>query len=232
MKQFLLSFYILFLASTTLAMESSGTTNNCHCFKERSFNFEKKFAADSYLLTTNFNSFIAANFDITKSQIVMMKMKGGIDPDDLLIALYLSREGQVDLNALIAIRADGGSWKQIAESDDLHKKIFSDKVLQAILAADREKEAAAERITDQLLVEYFELDQTDIEKLRQSQMSGRILTLALNLERYGNGETKADEIIELYLEKQMSWGEIAHSFGLSPKATGRIFLPDAKDMMM
>lgn len=231
MKLYIFLMCVFFLSTNAVAMDVPTGTANCHCFKDRSYNPQKKYAADGYLLTTTFNSFIAANFDISKSQIVMMKMKGGVDSDDLLIALYVARAGRVDFNTLLAIRDNGGSWKHIIKSDSLAAAEKKDRVLQEILAADEVKEATAERVTDQLLQEYFSISQHEIKILRQHKLSGRELTLVLNLERYEKGKKSAADIVSLY-QRQMSWAEIAHSFELTPKETGRLLLPDSPELSM
>ncbi|RUM40181.1 MAG: hypothetical protein DSY80_10670, partial [Desulfocapsa sp.] len=75
--KFLIIMLLLFFSAPVSWAQMPEITSSCHCFKDRVYNPEKKFTADKYLLTTSFNSFIAANFQLSKSQIVMMKMKGG-----------------------------------------------------------------------------------------------------------------------------------------------------------
>ena len=217
-------FCFFFCPAIASAMEGPESATHCHCFQDRAFDPQKKFAADSYLLTTNFNSFIAAKFHISKSQIVMMKMKGGVEPDDLLIALYVAQVGRVELNSLLGILDNGGTWKQILESESMLKRERRENMVVDPLVIDDNKEAAAERVTDQLLKEYFKISEKDITILRKEGANGREITLLFNLERYGKRKKSAAEILSMYREQQMSWGEIAHSFGLSPKETGKLFL--------
>jgi len=215
---------VLLSACTVLAMDVPNQTNSCHCFKDRVFEPDKKFSADKYLITTSFNSFIAANFHISKSEIVMMKMKGGVDPDDLLIGLFVARAGEVELNSLLAIRDNGGSWKQILTSKSLHTDKSNENSLNAILTAIGNGEKAAEAVTDQLLKEFFEISDIDITALRKEGASGREITLVYLLERYGKRDATAADILTMYTRKKMSWGEIARYFGLTPKETGRLLL--------
>ena len=91
----------------------AGTTTACHCFRQRDYNPKAKFAADDYLLATCFNSLTARYFNISKRQIIMLKMKGGIHQDDLLTALQLHRNFSLDLQQLVSLRQQGYPWKDI-----------------------------------------------------------------------------------------------------------------------
>ena len=226
MKKLLSLLLGLFIAGNASAMEVPQSATNCHCFQERAFNQQKKFAADLYLLTTSFNSFIAANFHISKRQIVMMKMKGGVHPDNLLIGLYVARAGQVDLNSLLAVLDNGGTWKQILESGSVHRSADTDSIFNSIAAAGDDRTEAVELVTDQLLEEFFGISAVDIMALRKEGAAGREITLVYLLEKYGKPETTAVAILRMYTRQHMSWGEIAHFFGLSPKETGKLISQD------
>ena len=219
-------FFALFMVGDAVAMEAPQSTKNCHCFQERAFDQQKKFAADPYLLTTSFNSFIAANFHISKSQIVMMKMKGGVHPDDLLIGLYVARAGKVDFNSLLAILQDGGTWKQIMESGNVQRSADTDTIFNTIAATGDDKTQAVEVVTDQLLEEFFGISASAIMALRKEGAAGREITLILLLEKYGEPETTAVDILRKYTRQEKSWGEIAHFFGLTPKETGKLLSQD------
>lgn len=224
MKTLFCLFFVLISVSVVTAMDIPQSTSSCHCFKDRVFDPERKFAADKYLLTTSFNSFIAANFNISKSQIVMLKMKGAVDPDDLLIGLFVARTGDVELNSLLAILDNGGTWNQILTSESLQNKRSDGKVFHSILAALNAPGEAAEVVTDQLLKEFFGISDLDIAGLRKEGASGREMTLVYLLERYGKREKTAADILTMHTREQKSWGEIARFFGLSPKETGKLLL--------
>ncbi len=215
-------FCVFIVATPVSAMDTPEFASNCHCFQERSLNLQKKFAADKYLLTTSFNSFIAANFHISKGQIVMMKMKGGVDPDNLLIALYVARAEDVDLDNLLAILDNGGTWKQILTSDGLQTAGSHQAIFQAIIAAGDNTVEAAEIVTDQLLKEFFKISDLEIVALRKRGANGRKITLVYLLERYGKREKTANDIFSMRIKEQKSWGEIAAFFGLTPKETGKL----------
>lgn len=220
MKNLFCLFLVLLSVSMASAMDVPENTSNCHCFKDRILDPQKKFSADSYLLTTSFNSFIAANFHISKSQIVMMKMKGGVNPDDLLIGLYVARAGNVELDSLLAILANGGTWQQILASESLQHTDEKD-VFDAIVQLDDPTEIV-ERVTNQLLMEFFEISDVSIATLRKEGANGREITLVYLLERYGKRQRSAADILAMYTKEEKSWGEIARFFGLSPKETGKL----------
>ena len=194
----------------------------CHCFEEREFNPQRKFAADNYLLTTSFNSFVAVNFNLSKSQIVMMKMKGGVAPDTLLIALFLSREGGVDLGVVLAILENGGTWEQVVESKNIKVIPQAQKVFAAIVATGENYAEAAEIVTDELLKSYFSMQETEILELRNEHATGRELVLMNILAQNTKRVSSLGEILAMHSKQEKSWAEIAHYFGFTPKETGRL----------
>ena len=222
MKNLFCLLLVLLSASLAFAMEQPNSTINCHCFKDRTFDPENKFAADSYLLTTSFNSFIATNFNISKRQIVMMLMKGSVGPEDLLIGLYLAREADVDLESLLAILDNGGTWEQILVSSNLQQKENNEEFLKSLGTVINDKKAAVEMITDQLVKDFFEVNQPAIDILRKEGANGREITLVYLLEKFGNRDKSASEILVMKTHEKKSWGEIALFFGLSPKGTGKL----------
>lgn len=217
---------MLMFTPVVQAMDMSNISNSCHCFKDRALDPQRRFAADAYLLTTSFNSFIAANFRISKSQIVMMKMKGGVDPDDLLVALFVSRAGGVELKSLLAVIENGGSWVDIFASKSLQ---VGDADLQTFMALGEvagDKKKAGELVTDSLLKDFFSIREQDISILRREGATAREITLVYLLEKYGRRDASAADIYAMYGKEKMSWGEIAEFFGLTPKATGKLLLSD------
>lgn len=218
----ILTFFIFIAQASAMDMTMVQSAANCHCFQERSFDPLKKFAADEYLLATSFNSFLSVNFKISKAQLIMMKMKGAVNPDDLLIALFVARAANADLDSLLAILDNGGTWKQILKSESLQLPGNHRAVFNAIIAEGENTSAAAERVTDQLLKEFFGISDAEIAGLREKGVNGREVTLAFILERQDNVGKKASEIVSMRIGGQMSWGEIAASFGFSPKETGKL----------
>jgi len=224
MKTLFCLFLVLFSSSMAVAVETPQSATNCHCFKNRLFDPQRKFSADKYILTTSFNSFIAASFHISKRQIVMMLMNDSVGSDDLLIGLYLARARQVELESLLAILDNGGTWQQILESPSSHNKGIDEEVLKTIQSVINDKAATVDLITDELLKAFFGITDSAIDALRNAGGSGREITLVYLLEKYGNPERPAADIMTMHTREKKSWGEIAHLFGLSAKDTGKVLL--------
>lgn len=223
-KKFVVVAYILLFVTQVLAMDIPGSATNCHCFQERAYHPEKKFAADSYLLTTSFNSFLAVKLHVSKRQIVMMKMRGAVAPDGLLIALFISQAEGIPLISLLAIRDNGGTWRQIVSSGEL-QAIGKYKLLyHAIISAGDNTSEIAELVTDQMVKEYFAISDLDIISMRRSGANGREIVLAYLLEKFAKSKKTAGEIFSMRSKEQKSWGEITAAFGLTPKETGKLIL--------
>lgn len=185
---------------------------------------KNKFISDKYLLTTSFNSFVAVNFNLSKSQIVMMKMKGETGPDTLLIALYVSREEKVDIGTILAVLENGGTWQQIIASGSAERNKKTEDVFRVIASITGEYKEAVTAVTDELLQEYFKMKQSEIEKLRQEGASGRELVLVKTLAVYSKRKETAAAIMVMYRQKKKSWSEIANFLGFTPKETGKLLV--------
>jgi hypothetical protein len=218
---------ILFLMLCCLLMltppdpATAGQTDNCHCFRERSYDPAHKFAADDYLLTTSFNSLIAATLGVSKRQIVMMKMKGGVDPDDLLIALYIADKTQAPTDALLSIRDNGGSWQDILNSPTLQGSVSIDPVFAEIAAGTSDHDITG-LITDAMISIYYNVRPEKISSLRKLNFSDKELGLIFALNKQTS--TPIQEIIGMARQKKMSWSEIAHHFNLTPAGVGKTIL--------
>ena len=82
----------------------------CHCFKDRSYDPAQKFAADEYILATSFNSMLATSFNISKSQIIMLRMRMGVGGEDLITSLYLGQLLEIYFQQLSQIEACDEIW--------------------------------------------------------------------------------------------------------------------------
>ena len=221
MKSILFLILSCLLILTTPNPATAEKTDNCHCFRERSYDPAQKFAADDYLLTTSYNSIIAATLGVSKRQIVMMKMKGGIDPDDLLIALYIADRTQAPMNTLLSIRDNGGSWQNILESPSLQGSIRTDPVFAKITAETTDHDITA-LITDAMFSRYYNVQPETTSTLRSQNFSNKELGLIFALNKQTT--TSMEEIISMARQKKMSWSEIAHHFNLTPAGVGKTIL--------
>jgi hypothetical protein len=221
MKSILFLMLSCLLILTPLHAATAGQTDNCHCFRERSYDPAHKYAADDYLLTTSFNSLIAATLKVSKRQIVMMKMKGGVDPDDLLIALYIADRTQAPIDALLSIRDNGGSWQNILNSPNLQGSVSIDPVFAKIAAGTADHDITS-LITDAMISIYYQAQPEKISTLRKEKFSNKELGLIFALNKQTT--TPMEEIIGMARQKKMSWSEIAHHFNLTPAEVGKTIL--------
>lgn len=221
MKYFAVLLLIILLVPIARA-ENTQSTSSCHCFKDRAYNPDKKFAADKYLLTTSFNSFVAVNFNLSKNKIVMMKMRGGVDPNTLLIALYVAKEGGVALEEVLTVLEHELSWDEIFASNSLNGNAQAKKVFAAIEATKGDDAAAAEIVTDQLLQNYFGMTDKAITSFRKEGVTGRELVLVTILARHNSRSRSVEDIIAMRDKQHKSWSEIATDLGFTPKETGHL----------
>jgi len=208
---------------TPLRPVTAEQTDRCHCFRERSYDPAHKFAADDYLLTTSFNSLIAATLGVSKRQIVMMKMKGGVDPDDLLIALYIASKTEAPVDLLLSIRANGGSWQSILNSPGQQEKSSGDPVL-AEIAAGASDQNITNLIADTMITTYYHALPEKIRELRKQKFSSKKIGLIFALHKQTG--VPMDEIIVMSRQKKMSWSEIAHNLNLTPSGVGKTILAE------
>ena len=209
---------LLFFITSSIAM-AMNPTKNCHCFKERTYNPAKKFSSDSYILTTTTNSFISTWFNFDKKNIVMMKMKGGVKSDDLLIGLYLASLSGDPVNTLMNLRKQGVPWKTILSRTETKAQVSHDQILSSIRAGLSEKDGAAQ-ITDLLLGRFFSVEKEKITSLRQRHLSGKEITLLLTLAaKSGVGV----ELLADFVQKQgLSYSEVAFNLGFQPGSMKKI----------
>jgi hypothetical protein len=212
---------ILFCLLFLPGFSAAGLTGGCHCFQNRSYDPANKFSADDYLLTTTYNSLIAAVFDVSKGWIIMKKMKGGIRGSDLLIGLYISAISKKPVDLLLSIRDSGGSWKDIAAAPGVRTKISADPVLAAI-ASGENTATIVRMITDSMLRTYYSTSEKRVQQIRSYSLGDKASCLLFTLHRQTG--TTVKQLVEMYERQKMSWSEIAHHYRLTPAEVGKNIL--------
>jgi len=203
---------LLFIATTCIAM-ATNPTKNCHCFKDRTYNQAKKFSSDSYILTTTTNSFISAWFDFEKKNIVMMKMKGGVKSDDLLIGLYLASLSRDHINTLMNLRKQGATWKTILSRTETKAKVKNDQILSSMLEGLGPRDGATQ-IIDLLLVRFFSVGQEQLASLHRRNLSAKEITLLLTLS--AKSGIDVGTLADFARKQGLSYSEIAFNLGFQP----------------
>ena len=210
---------ILFLAILPQGAHSSNSTNNCHCFKNRTFNTANKFASDDYLLTTTFNSLLASEFTISKRQIIMMKMQDGVANNDLIISLYISKETGVEVPQLLTLK-NTQSWTKIIEQLKTETQSSETDNAFNFITANISDDQIAEYITNLMINARFSSTQESLELLRDKKFTAKEIILVHTLASHTGSPILA--ITDQYRKNGLSWSEIAYNFGLEPANVGKL----------
>lgn len=194
---------------------------NCHCFKERDYKPADRFAADGYILATNFNSLLASYFAVSKGQIIMLKMNQGVGQDDLVIGLQVSRVAGEDINKILGLRRAGKAWPEIIAGFEQQGKVGIDPLLGQIIAGIAAEQAGA-RIADEIIGKFYAVPAAEIDLLRKAGLNEKEISLLYILAHVS--ERKPESLLKLRREQGQSWSEIAHDLGVEPAAAGKLVL--------
>ena len=210
--------FFLFLLTFPCAYSSAEQTGGCHCFRDRVYNPADRFVSDSYLLTTVFNSLTADFFSIAKRQIIMLKMKGGVQNDDLLIGLYISKNTGIEVTELLAGK-NTRAWQQVLAEITVPDSFLQDKWYSRMLKGLPDRESA-EDITGEILSSRFGVTHKDVWEIVHQGYSLREVALIFTLAEHAH--IAPEMISSQYRINDLSWSEIAHNFGLEPAAVGKL----------
>ena len=197
------------------------TTNGCHCFKERAYKPQDRFAADDYILATSFNSLIANKYSIAKRQIVFFKMKGGVSHMDLIVALRVAKASGSDLKMILDMKKNGQTWQNILENSTMANGIKNDNLLYK-LKAGRPLNEVGGKIADSLIVDFYKADGEVVKQMRSSGLNEKEMALVFIVANKSGASPMA--LAELYSKQGKSWSEIANDFGIGPTQAGKLIL--------
>ncbi len=215
-------FFILLLVVPGIPLQTSaGNVTGCHCFNDRVFNPADKFSADDYILTTSFNSFLARSFGITKREIVMLKMKGGVEQHDLIIGLHTAKTAGIDLHQVLDRVKAKKSWQATLLDPEIKDRISSDTHLKSIQSGQGVVEGS-QQIINGLLSRFYLEGPEAVEEMSKKGFSEKELNLLFILAR-SSGENYQD-IAGYYRKGGKSWSEIAKSMGFEPADAGHLVM--------
>lgn len=214
-------FVTLFILLTPGSILFAESAINCHCFQDRSFDPEDRFAADDYILATSFNSLMARSFDISKEQVIRLKMEEKVSQDDLLVGLKLTKLTGGYLDQLLGLSGAGYTWSQIIMGMEQQKPINHDK-LALDIRTGMSAEAAGARVADEIIGEFYGVQSEDIQRYRAYGLSEKEIGLILVLAHYKN--ENPETFVDQYKKQGSSWSEIAFNQGLEPSAAGKLVL--------
>ena len=217
--KFSILLFFLLLTTITAAPTGAKMTAACHCFKQRNYDPEAKFAADDYILTTSFNSLTANLFNIPKKQIIMLKMKGGIQQNDLLIALKLSHDFDIDYQQLLDLHNKDYSWQKILSESQKLSAIKNNQLL-AMIKADSPLNDVGQEVANSMIVDFYDVPEKKVKELRILGFNEKEMALFFLLVR--NKQVKSEELIKQIKDEGQSWSEIAHKLGITPTMAGKL----------
>ncbi|MFC1523912.1 hypothetical protein ACFL6N_03895 [Thermodesulfobacteriota bacterium] len=201
-------------------MSYAESVKSCHCFKERAYNPQEKFAADDYILASSFNSLLSKSFDIPKRQIVMLKMQGGVGQNDLLIGLKIAGIIGGDLNSLLKLRQTK-TWQAILSDSGLVKNVNDNELIHSIQKGISDQEAG-HRIADALIGELYHREADHIAKIRTAGLNEKEINLLYILAH--TAKKKPEDFLSLYKNKGKSWSEIAADLGIEAAEVGKLIM--------
>ncbi|MCB2180795.1 MAG: hypothetical protein KQH63_02075 [Desulfobulbaceae bacterium] len=209
--------FLAFLPQSVFAEPVTG----CHCFRNRAYDPNNTFAADDYILASTFNSLISRSFDLPKRQIVMLKMQGGVDQNDLLIGLETEKITGEELQKLLGLRKQNDSWQTILSNPLLSEKIKTSPILKPIQSGLALQEAGA-RIADSLIGTFYKVPGETLAEFRSSGLDEKEMTLLFTLS-HAKG-VKAGDLARQYQKEGKSWSEIADSLGIEAGQAGKLLM--------
>lgn len=213
---------LLLLPLLPQTSHSANETAGCHCFRNRTFNAVDKFSSDEYLLTTTFNSLLASEFNISKRQIIMLKMEEGVANDVLVTALYLAAKTGSEVSQLLKMKQQQ-PWQEIISRLKMDKTSSDFEKLLAFITPDVSDEQIAEYVTTQMIFNRFSPAPESVDLLRKKGLNSREIILVNTLADHTG--TPAQMIAAQNRENGLSWSEIAHNFGLAPADVGKLLEP-------
>jgi len=206
-------FLILFYSALSSGAEETGPA--CHCFRNRVYDPEDKFGADDYMRATAVNSLVSGAFGIPRQQIVMMRMNG-VPLEELLTALYVSRDGRGDYRVLLDLRSERIGWTEAFARIGLAPEAVEPRFKRLMGKHDEE---IMGHVQDSVVAAFFSVEPAEMIQLRKAgaeNIRDRVLAIALAFRL----NIRPDVIVRSVLAGTSSWGELANRAGLTPEDMG------------
>ena len=151
----------------------------------------------------------------------MLKMKGGIHQNDLLIALKISHDSGIDRQQLLSLRQKDYSWQNIL-SDSKELSGIRNNELLTMIKSGKPVNDLGQKVADTMIADFYDIPKKEMEKIRLLGFNEKEINLLFLLVR--NKQVKPEEIVTLVKKEGLSWSEIAHNFGISPALAGKLIL--------
>ena len=191
----------------------------CHCFKHRSYDSKSKFLADDYILATSFNSLTAAFFNISKKQIIRLKMKGGVNQNDLLISLKLGKDCGVEHQQQLKLRQEKYSWQKIVSESEI-LSIIKNNDLLIMIKDGKSNDVIGLKVANSMIADFYNVSEKTVSKLRSQGFNEKELALFFQLVR--RKQVKPEVLIKQIKVEGQSWSEVAHELDITPAMAGKL----------
>ena len=220
-KNFVFLFISLVFLGCLPRLVAAESATGCHCFRERDYNPSAKFAADEYLLATTFNSLISKYFAIPKREVVMLKMQGGMDENDLLIGHYIAKASGSAPQALLDQRRNNKTWQAILSEPKMASAGKGNPLLAAIKSGIGTRQGGG-LVAEKMIADFFAVSPASVAALRADGLDVKEAAVVMLLAQAG--KTQPRSLVDLHRKKGQSWSEIAHGLGIEPAAAGKRIL--------
>lgn len=218
--KFFVIFPLLLLFAILMAMPvNAETATGCHCFRQRDYNPEAKFIADDYILATSFNSLTANLFNIPKKQIIMLKMKGGVQQNDLLLALKLDHDFGIDHQQLLNLRQKDFSWQKII-SQSIPLAETKDNALLIMIKTGKPVNDLGQKVANTMIADFYNVPEKEVEKFRFLGFNEKEMALFFLLVQ--NKQVKPNDLVKQIKDEGQSWSEVAHKLEITPAMAGQL----------
>jgi hypothetical protein len=205
---------IAFIALPLAGGAAANSVISCHCFQERAYDPARPQIADPYLLATTQNTFMAIIFDLAKRDLVQAKM-GGTSGDHLWVAHYLASEHGVPSAPLLTARQRSGTWRGALHAIDFGT-LRSGERFAALLHNEAADQSLAAAAADEMLVERFGAQASELERLRfRGADTAQVILCSLLARKSGRS---IFDIHDDFSSGRSSWGQLFDAAGLQPGA--------------
>ncbi|HKL49475.1 MAG TPA: hypothetical protein VJ882_07460 [Desulfuromonadales bacterium] len=181
---------------------------SCHCFQNREFDPNQPAAADTYLLTTTFNTFQALALEIEKKSIVRAKMSGRAS-EYLWLRHWFAKETGLSVDEIGQKYHALGSWRELGRQEGIAGPDGLSPPEDAF-SSDRQ---LAESIALWEMARYFGVEPGKLVELRKKGASLKEMALSLFISALTSHS--AEEVFDRVHADETSWGTAARKAGIT-----------------
>lgn len=203
----------------SLSSAYAETAINCHCFQQRQFTPDHPEAFDPYLLATVQNRYMASYFNVSRKDIVKLKMSG-TENTHLWVAYEVAKTVRQPVTEVLSTFQEHRSWAKVLKELDVDPEglgsLFFAKMLE-----DRDESFLAWTVVRQCLSTTLSINPKQLDSQYASEKSFQEIILASVLA--SRSESTLPEVFS-QMNQQGSWGRLLANQGLSLQQLEKSFL--------